>query len=102
MTLGDKLDYKTDEFDAVISVGVFTMGHAPSSSFDELIRVTKPGGYIAFSLRVDMYQDAGFKEKQSALETAGAWKLTKVTDSFQPLPKGEPEVFHQIWAYQVI
>ena len=76
MTLGDTLDYKTDEFDAVISVGVFTMGHAPSSS--------------------------GFKEKQSALETTGAWKLAKVTDSFQPLPKGEPEVFHQIWAYQVI
>ena len=102
MTLGDTLDYKTDEFDAVISVGVFTMGHAPSSSFDELIRVTKPGGYIAFSLRVDMYQDSGFKEKQSALETAGAWKLAKVTDTFQPLPKGEPEVFHQIWAYQVV
>ena len=82
--------------------GVFTLGHAPSSSFDELIRITQPGGHIAFSLRTDVYQDGGFKEKQDALESAGAWKLAKVTEPFQPLPKGEPEVFHQIWAYQVI
>jgi len=101
MTLGEKLDYQTGEFDAVISVGVFTLGHAPSSSFDELIRITRSGGHIAFSLRTDVYQDGGFKEKLSALESAGAWKLAKVTEPFQPLPKGEPEVFHQIWAYQV-
>ena len=102
MTLGEKLDYETDAFDAVISVGVFTLGHAPSSSFDELVRITRSGGHIVFSLRTDVYQDGGFKEKQDALESAGAWKLAKVTDPFQPLPKGEPEVFHQIWAYQVI
>ena len=102
MTLGERLDYETNAFDAVISVGVFTLGHAPSSSFDELIRVTKPGGHIAFSLRTDVYQDGGFKEKLSALESAGPWKLAKVTELFQPLTKGEPEVFHQIWAYQVI
>ena len=29
MTLGGTLDFATDEFDAVISVGVFTVGHAP-------------------------------------------------------------------------
>mgnify|MGYP002525484233 FL=1 len=102
MTLGDNLDYETDAFDAVISVGVFTLGHAPSSSFDELIRITKSGCHIVFSLRTDVYQDGEFKEKQDALENAGAWKPAKVTEAFQPLPKGEPEVYHQIWSYQVI
>ena len=101
MALGVSLDFSSDEFDAVISVGVFTQGHAPANSFDELIRITKTSGLIVFSLRVDLYQDGGFKEYQSGLEETGKWKLVEVTDQFQPLPKGEPEVWHQIWAYQV-
>ena len=101
MVLGETLEFDTDAFDAVISVGVFTLGHAPASSFDELARITKPGGHIAFSLRTDVYEEGGFKEKQAALESAGTWKLAQVTDPFQPLPKGEPEVLHQVWVYQV-
>ena len=101
MALGDQLAFETDEFDAVISVGVFTQGHAPVNSFDELMRITKPGGLIVFSLRVDTYETAGFKEYLSDSETSGKWELAEVTDQFQPLPKGEPDVWHQIWAYRV-
>ncbi|PKB70561.1 MAG: SAM-dependent methyltransferase [SAR202 cluster bacterium Io17-Chloro-G6] len=101
MALGGALDFTTDEFDAVISVGVFTQGHAPANSFDELARVTKPGGLIVFSLRVDTYESDGFKEQQLSMEEAGVWRLAEMTGQFQPLPKGEPEVWHRIWAYQV-
>ena len=41
MVLGGPLDFSTDEFDAVISVGVLTQGHASANSFDELVRITK-------------------------------------------------------------
>ena len=101
MVMGEPLDFGSDTFDAVVSVGVLTVGHAPAGSLDELVRITRPGGFIAFSLRPDIYQDAGFKEKQQALEDLGSWKLTEVTDPFQPLPKGEPDVYHQVWVYQV-
>ena len=101
MVMGEPLDFGTDAFNAVISVGVLTVGHAPASSLDELVRITRPGGYIAFSLRPDVYESAGFKEKQQALEVEGLWKLVEVTDPFQPLPKGEPDVCHQVWVYQV-
>ena len=101
MVLGETLGFQSDHFDAVISVGVFTLGHAPTNSFDELIRVTKPGGYIVFSLRTDFYEEGGFKGKLADLVSAGRWKLAEATDRYRPLPKGEPEVFHQIWAYQV-
>jgi SAM-dependent methyltransferase len=101
MVMGEPLDFGSDAFDAVVSVGVLTVGHAPAGSLDELVRITRPGGFIAFSLRPDIYQDAGFKEKQQALEDQGLWKLTEVTDLFQPLPKGEPDVYHQVWVYQV-
>jgi len=101
MVMGEPLDFATDSFDAVISVGVLTVAHAPASSFDELVRTTKPGGYIAFSLRPDVYENSGFKEKQTALESEGKWKLVEVSEKFQPLPKGEPDVYHQVWVYQV-
>jgi SAM-dependent methyltransferase len=101
MVLGEHLDFATDYFDAIVSVGVFTLGHAPASAFDELVRITKPGGHIAFTLRPDVYENNGFKEKQMALESEGKWKLVKVSDNFQTLPKGEPDVYHQVWVYQV-
>ncbi len=101
MVMGEPMDYPTDSFDAVVSVGVLTVGHAPASSFDELIRITKPGGYIVFSLRPDVYRDSGFKEKQDSLQAAGKWKLAEVSKEFQPLPKGEPDVYHQVWVYKV-
>ena len=101
MTLGEELGFETNSFDSVISVGVFTTGHAPAHAFDELARVTKPDGIIVFSLRVDLYEEGGFKEYQAGLEEAGRWKLAELSEPFQPLPKGEPEVIHRIWAYQV-
>ena len=101
MMMGETLDYPTDRFDASVVVGVFTQGHAPAASLDELVRVTKPGGHIVFSLRTDTHRENGFQEKQEALAAAGRWQLVEVTDTFQPLPKGEPEVWHQVWVYQV-
>jgi len=102
MVMGEHLDFPSDSFEAVISVGVLTVGHAPASSLDELVRITKPGGYIIFSLRPDVYRDSGFKEKQDELVAAGNWELIEVSKEFQPLPKGEPDVKHQVWVYQVI
>ena len=101
MVLGEALDFPTDSFDAVISIGVLTVGHAPAASLDELLRITKPGGYIVFSLRPDVHRDNGFKQKQDTLETEGKWRLTEVSEQFQPMPKGEPKVYHQVWVYQI-
>ena len=101
MVMGEPLDFATGSFDAVVSVGVLTVGHAPASSLDELVRITRHGGHIVFTLRPDVYEGSGFKEKQEALAASGKWRLAEVSDKFQPLPKGEPEVFHQVWVYQV-
>ena len=79
MTLGEELRFETDSFDSVISVGVFTTGHAPAQAFDELTRITKPSGMIVFSLRVDLYEEGGFKDYQGSLEEAGKWKLAELS-----------------------
>ncbi len=101
MVMGEPLDFPSDSFDAVVSVGVLTVGHAPASSLDELVRITRPGGHIVFTLRPDLYQTGGFKEKQADLERAGRWELVEASEPFHPLPKGEPEVYHQVWVYRV-
>ena len=101
MTMGETLDYETGQFDASVIVGVFTQGHAPASSIDELVRVVKAGGHIIFSLRTDTYLENGFKDKMDSLESAGLWKLVETSEAYYPLPKGEPEVMHQVWVFQV-
>ena len=101
MALGNELDYETDTFDAVISVGVFTEGHAPPQGLVEIVRITKGDGFIVFSLRIDLYEDGGFKEYQAEMEERGKWQLVELSDPFQPLPKGEPEMLHKVWVYRV-
>ncbi len=102
MTMGKPLDFPTDSFDGVVSVGVLTIGHAPASSLDELVRVTKPGGYIVYTLRPEVYSENGFREQQAQLQSAGLWRFVKVTAPFHPMTRGEPYVYHQVWAYQVL
>ena len=101
MVLGETLDFATDSFDAIISVGTFTYNHAPSSSFDELIRITKPGGYIIFILRLDFYEQSDFKTKMSALEEFGKWKLVEISEVSQCFAKTEPDIYVQAWVYQI-
>lgn len=101
MVMGEPLDLETGSYDAAIGVGVFTLGHAPANSFDELARVVRPGGFVSFTLRPDVYAQNGFREKQEELESAGIWELTNVTEEFQGMPIGEPEVLFQVWTYRI-
>ena len=101
MTLGEELDFPDNYFGSTVSMGVFTQGHAPPESFEELIRITKPDGYIIFSVRADVYLEQGFKEKQEALEKEGKWRLIEKTEPFQALPLEEPEILNRVFAYRV-
>ena len=101
MVMGETLGFPSDSFDAVFGVGIFTAGHAPAKSLDELVRVTRPGGYIIYTLRLDLREEDGFMQKHAELEAAGKWKLAEVGEPTQILPKGEPDVFHQVWVFEV-
>ena len=99
--MGEPLGFPSESFDAIVSVGVFTYGHAPSSSFDELIRITKPEGYIIFTMRLDFYENSDFQQKLTALEESGKWKLLEIGDRFSPLSIAKPDGYYRIWVYQV-
>ena len=102
MELGKTLTFSTDFFDAVISVGVMAMGHAPAHSLDELVRITRPAGHLVYTLRPFVYENKGFKEKHRALEAQGRWKLLERTQPFVPMPKKEPDFYYETWVFQVI
>ena len=101
MVMGEPLDFQTDWFDAVISAGALTEGHAPADSLDELVRITKPGGHIIYTLRTDLYEGAGFKEKNNSLVQLGKWTLVEKGDEIQGMPKGEPDIYLQAWIFEV-
>lgn len=100
--LGEALDFPSALFDALIVVGVFVLGHAPSRSFHELIRITKPGGHIIFTLRPELYANSDFKPTMTALEEDGRWRLVEVGEAFHGRFKAHPEVMLQVWVYQVV
>ena len=101
MVLGEPLAYETNSFDAAVSVGVFTVGHVPAGGLDELVRVVRPGGYIVYSLRPDIYEANGFQKKHADLEAAGKAAVIEATDPRRAMPIGEPGVEHQIWVLKV-
>ena len=101
MVLGEPLGYETASFDATISIGTFSLGHAPAIGLDELIRVTKPGGCIVYSVRADVYVGSGFQAKHEKLVAASKISIVEGTGPMHLLPKGEPELEHQLWVLKV-
>ncbi|MEM7018717.1 MAG: class I SAM-dependent methyltransferase [Pseudomonadota bacterium] len=69
------LTLAADKYDALISVGTFSCGHVKSKAFSELIRVTKPGGYICATIREQAWDEENYDEAMAALESGGYWKL---------------------------
>ena len=87
--LGERLPYEDATYDAVVSSGVLTTGHAPASSLDELVRVTRPGGHVVFTLRSDR-TPPGYEAKLAGLREEGRWELVERGDEFQAMPTSEP------------
>ena len=75
MTLGHPLAFDSGTFDAVISAGTFTKGHAPASGLQELARVIRPGGHLVVGIRPDIIESHGYAEIIDLLMSTGVWVL---------------------------
>ncbi|MEX0922242.1 MAG: methyltransferase domain-containing protein [Rhodovibrionaceae bacterium] len=103
MVLGARLDFPDDVFAGVVAAGVFTAGHAPAESFDELCRVTRPGGLAIFGARADGAHGAPYRERQDALEAAGAWRLEAESEAYPAflVAPEEAHVLNRVFVYRV-
>lgn len=102
MDLGDPLGFADDEFDAVVSVGTFTDGHAPPAGLIELTRVTRPGGWLIIAIRDDIIASHGFDTMFDGLIEGGRLELVELTDPKMAMPKAEPDVLVQSWCLRVL
>lgn len=98
--LGQSLTFDNDSFALVVSSGVFTQGHAPLDGLDELIRVTRPGGHLVFSV-ARAYLDGPFAEKRQQLEQANLWRFVDVTERYNSAPL-EDTLISQVFAFQTL
>ncbi len=89
--LGDSLAYTDKSFDAVISTGTFTTGHAPAAAFDELVRILEPGGVLMFTCGTAVWEENGFKTKLDFLVSSGVLKDIETTPIYRPMPYSETE-----------
>lgn len=102
--VGVPLDFEDGRFSAAISTGVFTIGHAPASGFDEIARVVAPGGLFVTSLTGLDEPGNEYREKFEAMEKAGIWRLERVSNQFISMPNADAENAHhsEVYAFRVI
>ena len=102
MTLGEPLGFRSERFDAVISVGTFTDGHAPASGMVELTRITRPGGHVVVAIRDDIIVSHGFDAVFETLIGDGTLRLLERTEPRVAMPKTEPDITVQTWCFEVV
>lgn len=74
------LEIPDNTYDATICVGTFTYAHVGPHAFDELIRITRPGGPICFTIRDGAYQDYGYRARMLDMEAEDIWKLEELRE----------------------
>lgn len=76
--LNERLDVPDNSYDATICVGTFTYAHVGPEAFQELVRVTRPGGYVCFTIRDGAYEEYGYRAKMLELEAENCWELEQM------------------------
>jgi predicted TPR repeat methyltransferase len=100
--LGESIDLEPESYDVVVASGVLTHGHAPPGSLDGILKISKSGGIIIFSLSKIAHDDYGFGDKIKWLDDSGAWEFLNRSRLFRtyPFSTKEEHIRHWVCAYQ--
>lgn len=99
MRLGDPLDFASDSFAMVVCIGTLTPGHAGPETFEELLRVARPGARIVFSLRADEGIDPGYGEIIERIQFDGRWRHVESTPAFAGMPAEASDILHRVHVF---
>lgn len=97
--LGEPLDLPTAGYSGVVAVGVFATAYAGPEALDELLRITKPGGTLVFTVSQAL-SESGFQARQDELARAGKWHLLEATPGFVSLPQDSDAPYTHAFAYR--
>lgn len=101
-TLGEVLPWQDNHFAAFFSTGVFTEGHAPASSLEELCRITRPGGAAIFTVRDTIFHSGGFGSIIEDLGARGIWRPMEQSPPFRAFALDEPDVLVSAHVFEVL
>jgi len=101
-TLGERLPWPDNHFRAFFSTGVFTMGHAPASGLNDLVRVTAPGGHAIFTVREGVFDKGGFQAVFDALTADGKWRVVEESPWFRCYAIAEPEAVVKAFVFEIL
>ena len=90
------------QFDAVVSTGVLTTGHASPNAIDDMLDLTKTNGFLVFSVSDHAIKNLGFSEKIFDLTKQSRWKNIERSKHFNshPFDKSAVNAKLQIFTYQ--
>jgi len=83
--MGKPLPFEDDRFAAVVSAGVFTVGHVGAEGLDELVRITRPGGIVILTIKDTLWQGDLGKRVQELVDD-GTWSVVEETPSYVSMP----------------
>ena len=92
------LDYEDSLFDAIVCAGTFTCGHVGPEALLEMVRITKKGGYICFTVRKQEWEASPYMKIISDLENTNAWHRLFHNSSEYNIKEG---ISCQLCLYQV-
>lgn len=88
-----------NEFDAMISVGMFTSGNVGPSALEQLMRIVKPGGIVTTSIQDHIFVPEGFPAEIERLEQEGVCKVASV-EKIPTMTK--VDTFGHVYTFQVL
>ena len=86
--LNKKIDIKDNTYEGITCVGTFTFGHVNAPALDEMVRVSKTGSLICFTINIGIYEEYGFDKKIKELEDKNSWKIIEFFKSNYIASKG--------------
>ena len=78
LDLNGALPIEDGAYDLVTCVGTFTSSHVVPEALVELVRVTRAGGIVCFTVRDSYWDDTGFLKLLADLEQGGTARLKEL------------------------
>ena len=71
-------DYPQREYDALLSIGVFTLGHVPPQALEVLVQLVRRDGLLVISTRSHYFEKTDYQQTVDALLSSGQLKQLQV------------------------
>ena len=78
--------------------GTFTHGHVGAGCLDELFRVLRSGAPFAFTVKLEVFDSLGFKDKLAALEQQGTIRMLSFAHDRHYATSDQPEGVFCVYA----